>query len=169
MLWVSPDVRPRCAMSILLLVVLAILAVVGGSLLVGAVTAYRTRHHLRRVVAGRSENAAFATCLAAFKGIDAQRVRLAYHWVQELVDFPSAPICAEDELWTTLRVDQGEADDMFESSHEWRGDDPRGGSTDTAKHPKTVADLMAQILAFGYEGYANVIDSKKESRAHGLK
>lgn len=137
------------------------LAVASGSLLVGGFSTYRNRRHLRRIFSVRNEKAAFATCLAAFEGIDAERVRLAYHWVQELVDFPNAPICADDKLWGGLRIDQGEADDMFESSHEWRGDDSRDASVETAEPPETVADFMTQILSFRYEGYANIVDSKK--------
>ena len=129
---------------------------------------WRTRKVKRQLAqhfAGRDEQTCLSTCLEAFATTDPQRVRDAYSWVQALVNYPSAPIDVEDNLWTDLGIDQGDADALFESSHEWRGLASRPEGLHPTDPPKTVRELVAQVLWYGYEGYAVVLREYKRANA----
>jgi hypothetical protein len=92
-----------------------------------------------------------------FPDIAKERVVAAYVWVQQLVDLDAAAIQARDDLWRDLRIDQGEADDKFESSHLWRGEEAKPKVPASEDPVNTVRDLMAEVLAYGYEGYSRVV------------
>ena len=144
---------------------LALLAVVGLSLGIGALRALRNRRQLDKLFSQRHSDECLASCLGEFESIDPKRVRHAYAWVQTLVNYPRAPIRADDNLWTDLRIDQGETDDLFESSHEWRGDAHESVGPAPGEPPKTVRDLMAQLLWYLYEGYVSVLSRAGERDA----
>jgi hypothetical protein len=113
-----------------------------------------TKRHLRRLFAGRTPDAALNTCRTSLPDIEPHRVELAYRWVQELVPFEQPPIHANDNLWSDLLIDQGNADDRLESSQEWLGQSTsQPAAAPPYPSPQTVRDLMAIILAYGYEGY----------------
>jgi len=139
-----------------LISLIAVLAAITASVIASVISARRTKHHLRALFAGRDSEKAVSSCVAAFAGTDERRVRLAYQWVQMLVNATSPPIQPEDDLWVDLRIDQGDADDLFESSHEWRGERAEEDSKQVAGSPTTVKELMAEVLAFQYEGYVEV-------------
>jgi hypothetical protein len=138
---------------------LVVIGMLAASVVLGIVGGLWARHRLRALFADREPAGAFATCAAAFEGMDSARVQLAYRWVQQLVDFPEAPLCAGDDLWRDLRLDQGTVDNELECSHQWRGEDARDELVEQKAEPRTVEDLMAQLLAWRYEGYAAVTRS----------
>ena len=135
---------------------IAALALVGGWLAVSFVGAALRRHQVRRVLSGRDPAVSLATCMEAFSGIERERVELAYLWVQQLVDVERAPICADDDVSRDLQIDQGETDDKFESSHEWRGIELDESASAPQDPIRTVRDLMGEVLAYGYEGYSRI-------------
>ena len=122
-----------------------------------AIQALLNKRHLRKVFHDRAPEAAFESCRATFPQIEPHRVALAYSWVQALVPFAEpAPIAATDDLWKHLRIDQGSIDNQFESAHEWRGERPETSAKLRTPPLCTVRDLMAEVLAHEYEGYAAV-------------
>src|SRR5262249_15359091 len=140
---------------------IAVLVFVGLAIVAGIARASLHRRHVYRILARRDPAASLATCVDAFPDIDQDRVMLAYLWVQQLVDMEAAPICADDDLWRDLRIDQGEADDKLESSYEWRGEEQRLSRPAREGPAQTVRDLMDQVLAYGYEGYSRVPRNKR--------
>jgi len=122
-----------------------------------AIQSLLNKRHLRKVFHDRVPEAAFDSCKATFPQVEQHRIALAYSWVQALVPFAEpAPIEATDDLWKQLRIDQGSIDDQFESAHEWRGERPEASARLHTSPLCTVRDLMAEVLAQGYEGYAAV-------------
>jgi hypothetical protein len=147
-------------------IVLCFLALTAATLLAGVLGAYRTRRKLRSLFAGRNEASAYQSCLTAFSEIDESRVRLAYRWVQELVSLPNALIHADDDLWKDLRIDQGDADNLFECAHEWRRESAATENVSLTKPPETVEDLMREVLA--YEGYVETLRRKSSQTSPGI-
>ena len=143
-------------MSPWLLAAIAAFVIVGGWVAVSFVGAAMRRRRVRRLLSGRDPEVSLATCIDAFPSVERERVELAYLWVQQLVDVESAPICADDDVSRDLQIDQGEADDKFESSHEWRGNEPHESASPPNDPIRTVRDLMGEVLAYGYEGYSRI-------------
>ena len=145
-------------MSSWLFAIVAILACAGTLGVFLATRAFLTRRHLQKVFHGRAPEASFESCRARFPQVELRRTALAYRWVQALVPFAGlAPIEADDDLWKHLRIDQGRVGDQFESAHEWRGERPEDAVQPPVPSARTVGDLMAEVLAHGYEGYAAVL------------
>ena len=105
------------------------------------------------------------SCIAAFPELKPQRVAQAYEWVQMLVNYYNAPLLPDDNLWADLQVDQGDADDLYESAHEWSGAASSSVKVPTNRAIETVRDLMAEVLDLGYEGYVSVLTSSRRNSA----
>ena len=112
----------------------------------------RLKARLKRLRDMREEPEAFDRCKAQFPEIPHARVQAAYVWVQELVGIDNLPLHPEDDLSETLEVDQGSVDDKFEASYECYGKEQDSGIA-AGKPLRTVKDLMAAVLASGYESY----------------
>jgi len=145
---------------------IGVVAIVGGGVAVSGASGALRRRRVRRVLAGRDPAESFATCAQLFPALERERIALAYLWVQQLVDVEGAPITASDDIWRDLEIDQGEADDKFESSYEWRGGEDQSAAA--PEHPvRTVRDLMEEVLAYGYEGYSRVERAAHHTAARG--
>lgn len=141
---------------------LALAAVVAASLFYVAIQVALTKRRLTRLFQDRTPEAALETCHVALSRYGRERVTLAYRWVQDLVPYENPPIQANDDLWTDLLLDQGNVDDRFEASHDWLGDEAAQPPGPAPNPPRTVADLMREVLHYGYEGYAAV--PKREAK-----
>ena len=133
-------------------VTLAAIAVLAAWLGIQCVSSVLTRRHLQRLFTGRNAEFSLESSVACFPDLPRERVVLAYRWVQMLINFDSPPIYPADDLSVDLKIDQGETDNRFECSHEWRGE----SSTQTKANDrpvKTVRDPMEEVLSYGYEGY----------------
>ena len=116
------------------------------------VTAASARESLAPVFAGRTHEAALATCYAALPGIEHSRIQQAYRWVQELVPFPEPPIHASDLLDLDLFVTRRGVDLQMMASSVWLNPSlPESWAPQQSL--RTVADLMAEVLRLGYEAY----------------
>lgn len=151
-------------MSRWLVALIAALVMLGGWVAASFVGATLRRRQVRRVLSGRDPAVSLATCIDAFAGIEQERVRLAYLWVQQLVDVEGAPICADDDVSRDLQIDQGEVDDKFEAAHEWRGSEVNESASVPKDPIRTVRDLMGEVLAYGYEGYSRIERAAGEAR-----
>ena len=117
---------------------------------------YLHRRRLRGLFAGRDPEAARAATIARFPQVDATRAEAAYRWVQRLADHVDAPIRADDRLQEDLGIDPDDVDGEFEAAHEWAGERPVTDDVPEIEPVRTVYDLMASVLRYGYEGYAAV-------------
>lgn len=115
---------------------------------------------LRRMLSERDAVAARDEVLQAFAEIDPVRVDTAYRWVQHVVEestgIVGAAVRISDVLEQDLQIEPVVIDDLFEDSHEWRGDVPETPEVDPVEDPVFVRDLMATILHYGYEAYVDV-------------
>jgi hypothetical protein len=145
-----------------LLSLIAVLGIVAASLIAGFINVQRTRRRLRELFGGRDNSSAISSCLLAFPDVEERRVRLAYRWVQTVTNYPTPPIQFDDRLEDDLRIDQGDVDAMLESSHEWRGTRESDRDVQSVDPLTTVKDLMAEVLAYQYEGYVDA--PHKDSR-----
>ena len=102
----------------------------------------------------RIEARAFTLCEAEFPHVSPIRVRAAYAWVQKLIAVENMPLYPDDDLCVTLEIDQGEVDGKFEACYECYGKEHDEGVA-ASKPLRTVKDLMAAVLASGYEFYPN--------------
>ena len=115
---------------------------------------YFHRRRLRGLFAGRDPEAARAATIARFPQVDATRAEAAYRWVQRLADHVDAPIRADDRLQEDLGIDPDDVDGEFEAAHEWAGERPLTDDVAEIEPVRTVYDLMASALRYGYERYA---------------
>jgi len=148
-------------MSVWFTVVVCVLAAVGLSVAFALVQGQIVRARLRKLQMSRDPIEAMARCVAEFREFEPERVRLAHSWVQKLLVVDSVPLHPDDELFGVLGMDQGNIDDKFEASYDCFGPGRNGGAL--GGPIKTVGQLMAAVLAAGYEGYP-----VRESPVHAI-
>jgi hypothetical protein len=130
------------------------LALVACFVAFGLIQGYRLQTRLAKVRAGRNDPTCRALCRTGFPNVKAERVDAAYNWVQSLVAIERVPLMPEDDVEAMLGIDQGEIDAKFEASYEYYGEEIDRGPASRAP-VRTVKDLMAVVLAAGYENYPN--------------
>ena len=131
-----------------LALVAAIAAVVcaAGWMLLGSHSRHRRLEDLR---ARRDAVDAQARCVAAFPQADADRARAAYRWVQELVEVEGVPLHPDDDLESSLGLDQGTIADKIDACRDAAG--PARADMDVPRPLRSVRALMAAVLAAGCE------------------
>ena len=130
------------------------LALVGCFVAFGLIQGYKLRTRLAKLRAGRSDPTCRTLCRSGFPTVAAERADAAYNWVQSLVAIEAVPLMLEDDVEAVLGIDQGEIDAKFEASYECYGEEKDRGPASRAP-VRTVKDLMAVVLAAGYENYPN--------------
>lgn len=147
-----------------LTVLVAAVGVVGAWIAVQVASTSIRRRHLRRFLEERDTGESLRSCVDSFAGIDRERVELAYRWVQQLVEYPEAPLLADDDIWRDLRIDQGEADAKFEAAEQWKPSDVTSSGGTPHQPIRTVRDLMSEVLERGYEGYSRIAATNWSAR-----
>ena len=117
-----------------------------------ALSRLRHRRALRLLHASRDAFAAQARCMHAFAHVPPGRVLAAYAWVQQLVAMEGMPLHLDDDLFSGLHIPPQVIDRQIDASHTHLGRALDGGH---ALHQplRTVRDVVAGVLAAGYEAY----------------
>jgi hypothetical protein len=128
------------------------LAIVACFVAYGLTQGYRRRTRLAILKSERDDSNCKALCRAKFPDLPAERVEAAYRWVQSLGAPDGVPLLPDDDVLAVLGIDQGDVDAKLEASYECYGEEKDRGLA--SRTPiRTVADLMALVLAAGYENY----------------
>jgi len=102
------------------------------------------QRRIKRLAATRDAAAAYERFCRVFPELSDAKRREIYESLQRLVGCDAFPVEVEDNLWTTLELDQGNVESEVESFYERQNRQVPTFSTEVAA-PATVRDLVSRF------------------------